>query len=77
MSGTITGDDGNRSTISGTVDTTTTTTTTSSVPCEVDYSVFILNIMVPHAREGSTERTFTTLHTFDQKGLYKTIYGIG
>jgi hypothetical protein len=32
---------------------------------------------LPHLKEGSTERTFTTLHTFDQKGLYHTMYGIG
>lgn len=77
VSGTVTDENGNTSTINGTVDTTTTTTTTSSVPYEVDYSVFILNILVPHLKVGSTERTFTTLHTFDQKGLYHTIYGIG
>jgi hypothetical protein len=70
VNGTITDQNGNTSTISGTAD--TTTTTTSSVPYEVDYSVFILNIMVPH--QGSEP---TTLHTFDQKGLYNKIYGIG
>jgi hypothetical protein len=75
VSGTITDQSGNTSTISGTVD--TTTTTTSSVPYEVDYSVFILTILIPHLKEGSTERTFTTLRTFDQKGLYHTMYGIG
>jgi hypothetical protein len=75
LSGTITDQNGNTSTVNGTAE--TTTTTTSSVPYEVDYSVFLLNIIVPHAKEGSTERTFTTLHTFDQKGLYHTIYGIG
>ena len=31
----------------------------------------------PYLKEGSTEKTFTTLHTFDQKGLYRTLYGIG
>lgn len=77
VSGTITDEDGNRSRITGTVDTTTTTTTSSSVPHEVDYNVFILDIMVPHSKEGSAERSFTTLHTFDQKGLYNTMYGIG
>src|ERR1700686_736356 len=70
VNGTITDQSGNTSTISGTAD--TTTTTTSSVPDEVDYSVFILNIMVPH--QGSAP---TTLHTFDQKGLYNKIYGFG
>jgi len=75
VSGTVTDQNGNTSTVNGTVD--TTTTTTSSVPYEVDYSVFILNVMVPHAKEGSTEKTFTILRTFDQKGLYHTMYGIG
>jgi hypothetical protein len=74
--GTITNEGGNTSTISSTVNMTT-RTTTSSVPYEVDCSVFILNVLVPHLKEGSTERTFTTLHTLDQKGLYNTIYGIG
>jgi hypothetical protein len=77
VNGTVTDQSGNTSTINGTVDTTTTTTTTSSVPYEVDYSVFILNVMVPHSKEGSTEKTFTILRTFDQKGLYHTMYGIG
>jgi hypothetical protein len=77
VSGTITDEEGNRSRINGTVDTTTTTTSTSSVPYQMDYNVFILDIMVPHAKEGSTERSFTTLHTFDQKGLFNTMYGIG
>jgi hypothetical protein len=75
VSGTITDQSGNTATVNGTVD--TTTTTTSSAPYEVDYSVFILNILIPHTKEGSTEKTFTTLHTLDQKGLYHTIYGIG
>jgi hypothetical protein len=77
VSGTITDEDGNRSRVSGTVDTTTTTTSSSSVPYQVDYHVFILDIMVPHSKEGSTERSFTVLHTLDQKGLYNTMYGIG
>jgi len=77
MSGTITDEDGNMSHISGTVDTTTRTTTTTSTPYEVDYDVFILDIMIPHQSEGSTERTYTRLHAFAQSGLYNTIYGIG
>jgi hypothetical protein len=76
VSGTITDEDGNRSRISGTVDTTTTTTTSSSVPYEVDYTVFTLDIMVPKPRSNGTTE-YSTLHTFDQKGLYNTMYGIG
>jgi hypothetical protein len=75
VSGTITDESGNVSRISGTEE--TTTTSTSSVPYQVDYSVYILNILVPHPKEGSTEPDFTTLHTVDQKGLYNTIYGFG
>jgi len=77
VTGTITDQNGDTSTITGTADTTTTTTSTSSVPYDVDYSVYILNIMVPHLEDGSTARTFVVLHTFDQRGLYNTIYGIG
>ena len=77
VSGTVTDENGNVSTVNGTVDTTTRTTTTTSTPYEVDYSVFILDILVPHRQEGATEPTFVRLHTFDQKGLYHTIYGIG
>jgi hypothetical protein len=77
VTGTITDDSGDTSTINGTIDTTSTTTTTSSVPYEVDYSDYILNIMVPHLADGATERTYSTLWTLDQKGLYRTIYGIG
>lgn len=72
VNGTITDQSGNTSTVSGTVDTTTTSTT--SVPYEVDYSVFILNIMV---RQKDAPDKFTILRTFDQKGLYHTMYGIG
>ena len=75
MNGTITDQDGNTSTMNGTVDTTTTTTT--SEPYEVDYSVFFLDIMVPSTKDGSTETSYRVLRTFDQKGLYNTLYGIG
>lgn len=77
MSGTIRDEDGNTSHVSGTVDTTTRTTTTTSTPYEVDYDIFILDIMVPHQTEGSTERAYTRLRTFAQSGLYNTFYGIG
>ena len=77
VNGTITDQNGNTSTVSGTIDTTTTTTSTSTVPYEVDYSVFYLDIMVPYAKEGSTEKSYRVLRTFDQKGLYNTMYGIG
>jgi hypothetical protein len=77
VNGTITDQNGNTSTVSGTIDTTTTTTSSSTVPYELDYSVFYLDIMVPYAKEGSTEKSYRVLRTFDQKGLYNTMYGIG
>ena len=77
VNGTITDQNGNTSTVSGTIDTTTTTTSSSTVPYELDYSVFYLDIMVPCAKEGSTEKSYRVLRTFDQKGLYNTMYGIG
>ena len=76
VDGTITDQSGNTATISGTIDTTTTTTSSSSVPYQVDYSVFILNILSPR-KDASGQMTYTTVHTLDQKGLYNTIYGIG
>jgi hypothetical protein len=60
----------NNSTIVGSVE--------SSVPYEMDYSVFILDVLLRHfTLETPPKETFTTLHTFDQRGLYNTIYGIG
>jgi hypothetical protein len=47
-------------------------TSTTAVPYDVDYSVFMLDIEVPQA-----DGTFKVIRTFDQKGLYRTIYGIG
>lgn len=44
----------------------------TAVPYDVDYSVFILDIEKQQA-DGS----FKVLRSFDQKGLYRTIYGIG
>jgi hypothetical protein len=77
VSGTITDQSGNTSTVNGTIDTTTTTTSSSTVPYDVDYSVFFLDIMIPYVKDGSTEKSYKVLRTFDQKGLYNTMYGIG
>ncbi len=45
---------------------------TTAIPYSVDYSVFILDIE-RHEPDGS----FRIIRTLDQKGLYRTIYGIG
>jgi hypothetical protein len=58
VNGTIRDQDGNTSTVSGTIDTTTTTTSTSSEPYQVDYSVFFLDIMVPYTKDSSTEKLY-------------------
>jgi hypothetical protein len=50
----------------------TSSSSTVAVPYSVDYSVFIMDIELPQP-DGS----FKVIHTFDQKGLYKTVYGIG
>jgi hypothetical protein len=76
VNGTITDQSGNTANINGTIDTTTTTTSSSSVPYQVDYNVFILNILKPR-KDASGQTAYTTIHTFDQKGLYKTMYGVG
>lgn len=47
-------------------------TTTTAVPYAVDYSVFVLDVELQQPNDK-----FRVLHTFDQKGLYNTIYGIG
>ena len=47
-------------------------TSTTAVPYEFDYSVFILDIELPQA-----DGTYKILRTLDQKGMYRTIYGIG
>jgi len=44
----------------------------TAIPYRVDYSNFILDIEI-----SQPDGTFKVLHTFDQKGLYNTIYGIG
>jgi hypothetical protein len=45
---------------------------TTAVPYEVDYSVFMLDIEIQQP-DGS----YKILRTLDQKGLYRTVYGIG
>jgi hypothetical protein len=45
---------------------------TAAVPYSVDYSMFILDIEAQQP-DGS----FRILRTLDQKGLYRTMYGIG
>jgi hypothetical protein len=46
--------------------------TTTAVPYTVDYSVFILDI-----EREQPDGSFKVVRTFDQKGLYHTMYGIG
>ena len=45
---------------------------TTAVPYDVDYSVFILDIERPQ-----DDGTYKIIRTLDQKGLFRTIYGIG
>lgn len=71
--GAVTDENGERSRINGTVDTTTTTKTSSSVPEEVAYEIYTLDIMVPNRGEHTT---YTRLHSFEQKSLHNAIYGI-
>lgn len=64
VNGTITDQNGNTSTVS--IDMTTATTSTSTVPYEVHYSVFYLDIMVPYTKDGSAQVSYKVLRTFDQ-----------
>jgi TPR repeat protein len=69
VDGTITDQNGNISNINGTEQTTTTTST--AVPYSVDYAIYRLFV---ERRLGDNK--FEVVHTFQQKGLYNTVYGI-
>jgi hypothetical protein len=69
VNGTITDEDGNTSEVSGTVETTTTSST--AVPYSFEYGVFTLTVERRRSDGG-----FDTLQTFQQKGIYNTLYGI-
>jgi hypothetical protein len=67
--GTVTDQDGNTARINGTQE--TTTTSYDKVPYSVDYGIYTLSVERLQ-RDGK----FNVLHTFQQKGLYSTLYGI-
>lgn len=68
-SGTITDQDGNTATYSGTQETTTTTST--AVPYSFEYGIFTLSVE-RQQKDGS----YVVLHRFQQKGIYHTLYGV-
>jgi hypothetical protein len=68
-SGTITDEDGNRATYSGTQETTSTSST--AVPYSFEYGIFTLSVE-RQRKDGS----YVVLHRFQQKGIYHTLYGI-
>jgi hypothetical protein len=65
--GTVTDQDGNVSQVQGT----TTTSSSTAVPYSVDYGLFTLSI----ERRGDDGK-YMVLRRFQQKGLYRTMYGI-
>jgi hypothetical protein len=67
VEGTITDEDGNVSTLSGTQKTSSST----AVPYSFDYGIFTLTVEKPQ-KDG----TYLALHRFQQKGIYDTLYGI-
>jgi|HubBroStandDraft_3_1064219.scaffolds.fasta_scaffold137936_2 hypothetical protein len=71
VNGTITDQNGNTATISGTEQ--TTSTTTAQVPYSVNYGVYTLWIQ----RRG-VDGKFEVVHAFQQEGLYNTVtwYGV-
>jgi hypothetical protein len=71
VTGTIRDEDGNVSHVNGTVETTTTTTSSTAVPYSFEYGIFTLTV-----ERRRSDGKFDTLQTFQQKGLYKTLYGI-
>lgn len=68
-SGTITDQDGNTATYSGTQETTSTTST--AVPYSFEYGIYTLSVE-RQQRDGS----YVVLHRFQQRGIYHTLYGI-
>lgn len=69
VNGTITDQDGNTSQVSGTVE--STSTSSVAVPYSFEYGIFTLSLELQQ-RNG----TFALLHRFEQKGIYRTLYGI-
>ena len=67
--GTITDQNGNISQVSGTEQTTTTSST--AVPYSFEYGIFTLSV---ERRRG--DGTFEVVQTFQQEGIYSTLYGI-
>lgn len=69
VSGTITDDGGNTARVSGTVETTSTSST--AVPYSVEYGIFTLSV-----ERRKNDGQFDVVHRFQQKGLYRVLYGI-
>jgi hypothetical protein len=68
-SGTITDDSGNTATYSGTQQTTSTSST--AVPYSFEYGIYTLSV-----EQRQKNGSFVALHRFQQKGIYRTMYGI-
>ncbi|MGA2435467.1 MAG: hypothetical protein ABSG25_09290 [Bryobacteraceae bacterium] len=69
VSGTVTEQDGSTSQVEGTVE--TTTTSSSAVPYSFDYGIYTL-----HLERRLSDGNFEVVHRFQQKGIYRTMYGI-
>jgi PEGA domain-containing protein len=69
VTGTVTDQNGDTSQLNGTVQTTTTSST--AVPYSFEYGIFTLSVE-SRRRDGK----FDVVHTFQQKGIYHTLYGI-
>jgi hypothetical protein len=69
VNGTVTDQNGNISQVNGTVETTQTSST--AVPYSFEYGIFTLSV---ERRLGDGK--FDVLHTFQQRGIYNTLYGI-
>lgn len=67
--GTITDQDGNVSYVNGTEQTTSTSST--AVPYSFEYGIFTLSV-----ESRRSDGTFEIVQTFQQKGIYNTLYGI-
>jgi len=69
VNGTVTGQNGNMAQVNGTVQ--TTTTTSEQVPVSFQYGLFTLEV-----RRKLDDGRFEVARRFQQKGLYKALYGV-
>lgn len=67
ITGTVTDEQGNESTVTATQ----TTTSSTVVPYSFEYGIYTLSV-----KQRQKDGSFVILHRFQQKGIYRTLYGV-